>query len=67
MLTWRNVFSSSLVNSAARVVLTGTVSSTSAPVERLDRRQAGRRQAGTTFGVVASVHSRLPGSMRSGE
>ncbi len=66
MLTWRKVFSSSLVSSASLGVDTATVRST-----RVSKKPCTfTRQAGvspdTIFGVFSKRHVGFPGSIRSG-
>ncbi len=66
MLTWRKVFSSSLVSSAVRGPETGTVRSTRCPLNSSTAASEAASMPETSLGVFSSVQRGLPGSIRSG-
>lgn len=68
MLTWRKVFSSSLVSSAVRgpETGTGTVRSTRCPLNSSTAASEAASMPETSLGVFSSVQRGLPGSIRSG-
>jgi len=68
MFTQRNIFSSSLAISAARVELTGTTRAIDLRVERLRGAAARRIQSANNLGNLCQCRNCLfPGSSRSGE
>jgi len=66
MLTCRKVFSSSLVSSASRGELTGTVRSTMSSKNPWTAAREAASTPLTTLGVLTRPKTGLPGSMRSG-